>query len=90
MTANKMKPGCVTDELATEWAQKYSENPNGKVVMENMQDFMKPGSAYPDNFPTMVNDLEYYKTKIPFDQVKVPTHMIHGDADPDINYSQSV
>ena len=54
-----------------------------------MQNFMKPGSAYLD-FDGMLNDLEYYKVKIPFDQVKVPTHMIHGDCDEEIHYSQAV
>ena len=51
--------------------------------------FLRPGSAYKD-FDGIMNDLEYYKVKIPFDQVKVPCHMIHGDADPDIKYEQAV
>jgi hypothetical protein len=51
--------------------------------------FLRPGSAYKD-FDGMINDLEYYKVKIPFDQVKVPCHMIHGDADSDIKYEQAV
>jgi len=45
---------------------------------------------YPHSYDAMVVDLDYYKLTIPFDQVKVPTHMIHGNCDNDIPYSQSV
>ena len=48
------------------------------------------GPAYPDHYDGIINDLEYYKVAIPFDQVKVPVHMIHGDADADIKYEQAV
>jgi hypothetical protein len=48
--------------------------------------FMINGAAYPEHFAGMLNDLEYYKMPIPFDKVKVPVHIIHGDADADIKY----
>ena len=51
---------------------------------------MKNGAAYPDHYDNgIMNDVEYYKVKIPFDQVKVPVHMMHGTADPDVFYTQA-
>lgn len=45
------------------------------------------GPLYPISWDGMVADLEYYKIKIPFEQVKVPTIMIHGECDEDIPYT---
>ena len=91
MQNNKIKPNCVTDAEAQKQAEAFVKDPFNKPLLDNMKGFMACGAAYPDHFDGgMANDLEYYKVKIPFDQVKVPVHMIHGDADADILYSQAV
>ena len=65
-------------------------DPYHKETLENTMTFMNNCAAYPDFYDTgFMNDIEYYKVKIPFDQVKVPVHMIHGTADPDIFYTQA-
>ena len=47
------------------------------------------GAIYPHNYDAMIVDIKFFKEIIPFDQVKVPVHMIHGDADYDINVKQA-
>ena len=65
-------------------------DPYHKETLENTMGFMKNGAAYPDHYDNgIMNDVEYYKVKIPFDQVKVPVHMMHGTADPDVFYTQA-
>ena len=52
--------------------------------------FIAIGAMWPESWDTILVDMEYYKEKIPFDQIKVPTIMVHGDCDDDINYSNSL
>jgi pimeloyl-ACP methyl ester carboxylesterase len=71
-------------------AEDFVNDPYHKETLENTMTFMNNCAAYPDFYDTgFMNDIEYYKVKIPFDQVKVPVHMIHGTADPDIFYTQA-
>jgi len=91
MASNKVKPGCITDADAAKQAETFVNDPFNKGLIENTAGFMINCAAYPDHYQGgMMNDLEYYKVPIPFDQVKVPTHIIHGDADADIRYEQAV
>jgi len=52
--------------------------------------FIAIGALWPESWDTYMVDFEYYEEKIPFDQIKVPTIMVHGDCDDDINYSNSL
>ena len=56
---------------------------------DTLTTFMCMGPCYPESYETMLVDMQYYKVDIPFDQVKCPVFMIHGDHDDDINYSNS-
>lgn len=90
MTANELKPGCVTDQQAEEQAAKRAKDPYVKGMIDAMPIFPALGPCYPAGFDAMCVDIDYYKIKIPFDQVKVPVHMIHGECDNDIPYTQAV
>lgn len=53
-------------------------------------DFYWFGAIYGDEFnSTMKKDLMFYLDKIPFDQVTVPTYILHGDMDADIDFSNA-
>jgi len=56
-------------------------------MISGMEFFALSGAIYPDGYDTMLVDMKYYREDIPFDQVKIPVHHIHGDCDDDINYS---
>ena len=43
--------------------------------------------VYPQHYDMMLVDMAYMKDVLPLDQVKVPTHIIHGDTDNDVPYS---
>ena len=90
MTANKIQPGSFTQAEADKRAEEIKNDPYFTVMLDDMCHFMKLGCAYPVSWDAMSTDLEYYEDKIPFDQVKCPVHMIHGDCDNDIEYAQSV
>ena len=49
--------------------------------------FVAIGALWPESWDTYLVDMEYYKVKIPFEKIKTPCLMIHGDCDDDINYS---
>jgi hypothetical protein len=59
-------------------------------MIDGMAFFAMSAAMYPESYDTMLVDMEYYKEVIPFDQIKVPVHHIHGDCDDDINYSQAL
>ena len=45
--------------------------------------------AYHDTWTGLLNDVQEYKVPIPFDQVKVPTLILHGDHDGDVDFSNA-
>lgn len=94
MTANEEgtgKPGCITEATAAEWAEKWYNDPLQKSMVEQLAIFPALGACWPETFwEAMLVDMEYYQEKIPFEQVTVPVHMIHGDCDNDIPYTQAV
>jgi len=50
-------------------------------------DFLWFGAIYADEFwEATKNDIEIYLEKIPFDQITVPTHIMHGDMDKDVDF----
>ena len=44
---------------------------------------------YPKSWDGFMNDLEEYKKPISFDQIKVPTLILHGDADKEVPFSNA-
>lgn len=56
---------------------------------DTLATFATMGPLYPESWDTMLIDMEYYKSEIPFDLVSCPVFMIHGDCDDDINYSNA-
>lgn len=53
-------------------------------------DFFWFGAVYKDEFwEAIKNDTNFYLEKIPFDQVTVPTHIMHGDMDKDVDISNA-
>lgn len=94
MTANEPetgKPDCVSDETATKQAAEWIKDPIQQGMINGMSVFPALGACWPETFwEAMLVDMNYYKVTIPFDQVTVPIHMIHGECDNDIPYSQAV
>jgi pimeloyl-ACP methyl ester carboxylesterase len=80
----------ITPEEAQKWAEAYVKDPVNAEAVEEAKGFMKNGAAYPWYWDAMMNDTQYMREKVPFDQVKCPVHIIHGTADTDIKYSQAV
>lgn len=89
MTANTIKKGSITEQEAEEIATKRLVDPYCAGVIGALDTFATFGAIYPESWDTMLLDMQYYKTTIPFDQVKVPVFMIHGECDADISYSQA-
>jgi hypothetical protein len=87
MTANNVEKDCISDKDAEAQAELRVKDPYTKGMRDGMGIFVCLGPCYPAGYDAMVNDLEYYKEPIPFDQVKVPVHMIHGVCDDDIPYT---
>jgi hypothetical protein len=49
--------------------------------------FPMSGALYPESFwDGMIADLDYYKVKIPLEEIKIPTIINHGQCDDDIPY----
>lgn len=59
-------------------------------MLSESKNFFALGAAYPEAYYEAIGyDLDYYKDVIPYDQIKVPVHMIHGDLDGDIPFTQA-
>lgn len=89
MTANNQKKGTITKKEADEIAKIRNADPRMQDMKKGLAVFPALGALYP-HYDTYKIDLDYYKDVLPLDQVTVPTHMIHGDCDDDINYSNAV
>jgi len=58
--------------------------------LEEMELLAVINAIYPENYIGFVNDLTgYYRDPIPFDEVKVPTFILHGDKDKDVDFSNA-
>lgn len=90
MTANNQKKDIITDKEADEIASQRVKDPYLQTQIKDMRIFPMIGPLWPSSWEAMIVDLDYYKEKIDFSQIKTPTHIIHGDCDDDIPYQQSV
>lgn len=63
------------------------DDPYVKHMKPGLPVFVAIGALWPESWDTYLVDMEYYKVKIPFEKIKTPCLMIHGDCDDDINYS---
>ena len=58
--------------------------------MKGIQDgIVLPMSQYPESWAGLVNDNYQNMKRIPFEKVKVPTLIMHGDADCDVPFSHA-
>lgn len=67
MTANEIKPDCVTDAQAEAQAALRVVDPYCAGVLGGLEYFAAIGGMYPESYDTMIVDMEYYKVVIPFD-----------------------
>jgi len=89
MTANNQKKDIITQKEADEIAAIRVKDPYVMAMVPGLAVFPAYGALYP-HYETYKVDLDYYKDVLPLDQVKVPTHMIHGECDDDIRYENAV
>jgi len=89
MTANNQKAGTFTQKEADAIAKLKVKSGEAQGMIDGMEFFAMSAALYPESYDTMLVDMIYYREDIPFDQIKVPVHHIHGNCDDDINYSQA-
>lgn len=89
MVKDMLKEMSLCDEKELDiQAQRISQD---EVLLER---FRKIGKTLAfnsiDNFwDGFMTDMEYYKTPIPFEQIKVPTLILHGDMDKDVPFANA-
>lgn len=76
------------DEKQLDEAVKFAMSDEYSVTtFRGMADVMAVPACYPGTFDGILNDLDMYEVKIPFEKITVPTLILHGDLDGDVVYS---
>ena len=76
-------------EEIQEASTKILNFPENRILMAKMGESGNCAAIYSHSFDTMLHELEGYKERVPFEEVKVPTLICHGDRDGDIPFDQA-
>ena len=79
-----MENGTYTDAEIEKFAGLAAADPKKLAKMPNLVEVGVASALYPNSFDALVWDIEHYKDVIPFENVKVPALICHGDKDADI------
>jgi pimeloyl-ACP methyl ester carboxylesterase len=78
-----------TPEELKKYAERVKNDPVALRLMQTLEPTMTLFGIYPESYEGMVNDMQYYQDPIPYELVKCPVHILHGDHDADINISNA-
>ena len=72
-----------------EKAKEVAADPERIARLETLMRVGHSNPVYPCFMDGLIADVKSYETKINFEEIKVPTLVVHGDKDGDIPYSQA-